>query len=62
MRKYIDSGYSTNMMNDYLKWMNQYSSMMAKIEAVDSKNLSAADNAYYLEVVGRVNQRLASIL
>lgn len=62
MRKYIDSGYSANMMNDYLKWMNQYSSVMAKIEAIDSNNLSGADSAYYIEVVGRANQRLASIL
>lgn len=62
MRKYMDSGYSASMMSDYSKWMNQYSTMMAKIQAVDSKSLSAADSAYYLEVVNRTNQKLASIL
>lgn len=62
MHKYIDSGYSASMMSDYSKWMNQYSTMMAKIQAVDSNSLSAADSAYYLEVVNRTNQKLASIL
>ena len=61
MNEYLGSGGDMSMLNDYSKWMNQYSTMMAKIQAIDSKSLSAADNAYYLEVVNRTNQKLASV-
>ena len=49
------------MMADYSDMMTGYSEMMEKINAIDSSSLSADDYAYYAEVLGRVNQRLAEI-
>lgn len=61
MKKYKDSGDSINMLADYTKMMQQYTDTMNKLNAIDQNSLSAADEAYYLEVMGRITQKLASV-
>ncbi len=61
MKKYKDSGDSVSMLADYTKMMGQYSDTMNKLNAVDQNSLSAADEAYYIEVMGRITQKLASV-
>ncbi len=61
MKKYEDSGDSVSMLADYTKMMGQYSDTMNKLNAVDQNSLSAADEAYYIEVMGRITQKLASV-
>lgn len=61
MKEYKDSGDSVSMLADYTKMMEQYSDTMNKLNAVDQNSLSAADEAYYIEVMGRITQKLASV-
>lgn len=61
MKKYKDSGNSISMLADYTKMMQQYTDTMDKLNAIDQNSLSAADEAYYLEVMGRITQKLASV-
>lgn len=61
MQKYKDSNYSADMLADYTKMMQQYSDTMTKMDSIDQSTLSSADDAYYLEVLGRVTQKLASV-
>nr|WP_278754405.1 DUF6591 domain-containing protein [Bifidobacterium catenulatum] len=61
MKKYKDSGDSISMLADYTKMMQQYTDTMNKLNAIDQNSLSAADEAYYLEVMGRITQKLASV-
>ena len=58
MQKYKNSNDMTSMMSDYLSYMQKYSELVAKIDAMDTKNMSTADAAYYLEVTSRVSQKL----
>lgn len=61
MKKYKDSGNSISMLADYTKMMQQYTDTMNKLNAIDQNSLNAADEAYYLEVMGRITQKLASV-
>lgn len=61
MKKYKDSGDSISMLADYTKMMQRYTDTMNKLNAIDQNSLSAADEAYYLEVMGRITQKLASV-
>jgi hypothetical protein len=63
MTKYedADSASQAAMLADYTDLMNQYNDWATKMDSVDEGTLSAADDAYYLEVMGRVNQRLAEV-
>ena len=58
MQKYKSSDDVSSMMMDYATYMTKYADMMKKIDAMDSKNMSAADAAYYAEVTTRVSQKL----
>lgn len=50
-----------SMMARYNDMMKEYADYMATVDAIDENSLSAADLQYYLEVTGRVNQRLLEI-
>lgn len=60
MKEYQDSGYSASMMNDYLAILEEYSNFTEKAESYDEDNMSDEDLAYYVEVIGRVSQKLLS--
>ncbi len=61
MEKYNSSSDQSGMMAEYLKMMQEYSDMTQKIEGMDQSTWTDADLQYYLEVMNRVNQRLASV-
>lgn len=47
---------------EYAEFMAQYSETMSKLEDIDEDSLSPADEAYYLEVMARINKRLAEVV
>lgn len=61
MKKYEDSDDTTSMLADYGSMMQQYSDWSQKFDDVDESSLSAEDQAYYLEVQGRVLQKLSEV-
>ncbi|RYQ11056.1 actin [Bifidobacterium pseudolongum subsp. globosum] len=61
MEKYTADGAPTSMLADYLKMMNEYSETTKKLDDMDQSTWTDADMQYYLEVMNRVNQRLASV-
>lgn len=62
MEEYIGSGYSVNMMSNYSKFLSQYNKVSSKFRAIDTTTFTAADSAYYAEVVARTTERLSKIL
>lgn len=61
MKKYEDSDDTASMLADYGSMMQQYSDWSQKFDSVDESSLSAEDQAYYLEVQGRVLQKLSEV-
>ena len=66
MNEYCDFMESYNaddptMLVKYTKYMADYTDTMEKLDAIDETQLSAADDAYYIEVMGRINTRLAKV-
>lgn len=61
MTTYQNDGQPVSMLADYLDMMQQYSDTMAKLDAIDESTLTPEQSQYYLEVMGRVNQKLASV-
>ena len=61
MTTYQNSDNTAAMLIDYTKMMKQYSEWTDKMNNLDSSTLSAEDSAYWLEVQGRVLQRLAEV-
>lgn len=53
-----DAGVIVGAMGDY---MTQYADTMSKLDAIDEDSLSPADYAYYMEVHGRIMQKLAEL-
>ena len=49
-------------MGDYARMLAKYTEFAEKAEALDQDNMSAADSAYYLEVITRVNGKLAGVV
>lgn len=61
MEKYTADGAPTSMLSDYLKMMSEYSETTKKLDDMDQSTWTDTDMQYYLEVMNRVNQRLASV-
>lgn len=61
MKKYESSDDTASMLADYGSMMQQYSDWSQKFDSVDENSLSAEDQAYYLEVQGRVLQKLSEV-
>lgn len=61
MKKYENSDDDASMLADYGSMMQQYSEWSQKFDSVDESSLSAEDEAYYLEVQGRVLQKLSEV-
>ena len=61
MEKYSKEGRPASMLADYGTMMTKYADAMAKFDAIDESSLSAEDDAYYLEVQGRVTKRLLEV-
>ena len=51
-----------HMLTDYMSMMTRYTETMEKLDAIDEDTLSTAENAYYLEVMLRINAKLAAAI
>ncbi len=59
----ISSGNSTlAMLTEYAQFMERYTEAMDALDAIDETKLTPADDAYYLEVMLRINQKLLGAL
>lgn len=58
MKKYKESDNAATMLTDYLKFMEQYTETMTKLEEWDSSDMNDAELKYYIEVTARINQKL----
>ena len=60
MIKYEDSNGSISMLGDYLSFMAKYADAMSKLEALED-DLNDAELTYYMQVMGRITQKLAQV-
>ncbi len=60
MEKYQNSGNPTSMLMDYLSFLSRYAEAMQKLDDIDTDSLSAADRAYYTQVMLRISGKLIS--
>jgi hypothetical protein len=61
MKKYKESNDASSMLADYTKYMAQYADTMAKLDAIDEKELSTEEAVYYAEVSARITSKLAEV-
>ena len=59
MKSFKETAADAQVLAEYTDLMRQYGDMVSKLEAIDESTLSAADDAYYIEVMGRINTELA---
>ncbi len=59
MASYQESGASSGLLTDYISILSRYAEMSEKLEEIDEDSLSAADAAYYVEVMTRISDKLA---
>ena len=60
MNKYKQNPSDLSLLSEYADYMSKYSDYMSKLSAIDTKNLSAADLAYYTEVHARILKKIAN--
>lgn len=58
MEKYQSANNSADMMMDYLSFLGRYAETMEKLNEIDTDSLSAADLAYYTQVMARISADL----
>ncbi len=58
MKKYNNSDDAMSMLNDYLSMLTRYSEAIDGLDKIDTEALSAADYAYYTEVMLRIDAKL----
>lgn len=61
MKKYQESGSSLEMAVDYANYLAKYTDTMSKMEALDDGDLTIAETSYYVEVTGRITQKLLEV-
>lgn len=63
MEKYNNAGPEDTaaMLADYTSYLQQYTKTIDALNSIDENSLSAADLAYYIEVNGRISQRLLEV-
>ncbi len=61
MKKYESSDDTIGLLSDYLEYISEYADMAAKLDAVDTDELSTEELEYYLDVVNRVSKKLLEI-
>lgn len=63
MIKYNNAGPEDTaaMLADYTSYLQQYTETIDELNSIDEDSLSAADLAYYIEVNGRISQRLLEV-
>lgn len=61
MKKYEKEGRPLSMLSEYTELLTQYTEFAETMAAYNGDNLSAADYAYYIEVMDRVSQKLLEL-
>lgn len=61
MNRYSDSGYSPEMMGDYLTFLSKYQEAMDSLNRLDNQELNNSELLYYLEVTERITQKLTEV-
>ena len=62
MKKYMDDpGNAVTMLGEYASIMEKYGEFAEAVEKYDEKEMSTADDKYYLEVTNRINQKMLDI-
>lgn len=61
MRKYSESSDVMAMLGDYADYMNKYVDAMQKLDEIGEEELNSAELKYYMEVMGRINQKLLKL-
>ncbi len=61
IKKFENDSSNLAMLGDYAAFMTRYADMIQKIDAIEERQLSAADDAYYLEATVRIYKKLAEI-
>jgi len=59
MEKYNDD--PASVMDEYLEMNQKYLIVMEELDAIDEDELTDEEEAYYLEVMARINSRLAEV-
>ena len=62
MQEYKSSSNAASMLSRYSSMMRRYSEFATALEKYNTDEMSQADAAYYLEVMARVNEKLATVL
>lgn len=50
-----------SMLLEYTSFLSQYNETMGKLEDIDESELSPEEDAYYLEVMLRIDQKLITV-
>ena len=58
MELYSANPSDAELLAQYGDYMSQYADTMAAMDSIDTNNLSAEDQAYFIEVQNRINQKL----
>lgn len=61
MKSYDANNSSATQLAKYTDFMNEYSKTMDALNKIDQNSLSAGDKAYYIEVTGRITQKLLEV-
>lgn len=61
MQNYDESDDPLAMMDDYLKMLEKYEKFQSEIDQMNEDNMTTEDWAYYIEVLTRCNQKIASL-
>lgn len=61
MTKYKETDDIVSMASDFASYMTQYADFMAKMDAMKDEEMSTEESAYYLEVTGRILEKVAAV-
>lgn len=61
MKKYSESTDTLEMLTDYTEYLTKYADTMIKLDEIENGDMTDAELKYYTEVMGRINQKLASV-
>ncbi len=61
MKKFKENPTDVAILADYNEYMGRYAEMMEKLEELESENMNAAEIAYYIDVVARIEKKLLEV-
>lgn len=59
MKKYKESDNTLAMLSEYAEFMNKYTEMMKELYDFGDREMSVEETGYYVEVLGRITQKVA---